>query len=96
MIDILLSKSKPIKLGIIYRLLDQSRFIDDFNIVLKNLASQGIETYFLRDFNINLFFETHYFLKKSYTKLKEAQSNQRLQETLLRDAFSFWSNSTDK
>ena len=51
-IDILLPKSKPITLGIIYRLPDQSSFIDDFNTALKELASQGNETYFLADFNV--------------------------------------------
>ena len=65
-------------LGIIYRPPNQSSFIDDFNIALNKLASQGNETYFHGDFNINLFFEGHYVLKKSYAKLKEVQSNQRL------------------
>ena len=78
LIDILLPKSKPITLGIIYKPPDQLSFIDDFNIALKELPSQGNETYFLGGFNINLFFEGHYVLKKSYPKLKEAQSNQRL------------------
>ena len=59
LIEILLPKSKPITLGIIYRPPDQSSFIDDFNIALKELASQGNETHFLGDFNINLFFEGH-------------------------------------
>ena len=57
LIDILVPKSKPITLGIIYRPPDLSSFIDDFNIALKELASQGNETYFLGDFNINLLFE---------------------------------------
>ena len=52
-------------LGIIYRSPDLSSFIDYFNIALKELASQSNETYFLGDFNINLFFEGHYVLKKS-------------------------------
>ena len=78
LIDILLPKSKPITLDIIYRPPDQASFIDDFNIALKELASQGNETYFLGDFNMNLFFEGQYVLKKSYAELKEAQSNQRL------------------
>ena len=69
LVDILLTKSKPITLGIIYRPPEQSSLIDDFNIVLKELASQGNETYFLGDFNINLFFEGHYTSKKSDAKL---------------------------
>ena len=58
------------------------------NLLTNYLASQGNKKYFLGDFNINLFFEGHYILKKSYVKLKEAQSNQRLLK--LRDMFSFW------
>ena len=42
LIDILLTKPKPIMLGIIYRPPDQSSFPDDFNITLKELASQGV------------------------------------------------------
>ena len=42
LIDILLPKPKPITLGIIYRPPDQSSFSDDFNITLKELASQGV------------------------------------------------------
>ena len=65
LIDILLPKSKPITLGIIYRPRDQSSFIDNFTIVLKELASQVNETYFFEDFNINLLFEDYYVFKKS-------------------------------
>ena len=68
LIDILSPKSKPITLGIIYRPPDQSSVIDDFNIALKELASQGKETCFLGDFNINLFFEGQYVLKKIIRK----------------------------
>ena len=80
LIDILLPKSKSVTLDIIYRPPDQSSFIDDFNIALKELASEGNKMYFLGDFDIlfNFFFEGHYVLKKSYAKLKEAQSNQTL------------------
>ena len=45
---------------------------------MKELTSQGNGTFFLGDININLFFEGQYALEKSYAKLKEAQSNQRL------------------
>ena len=96
LIDILLPKSTPIALGIIYRPPDQSSFIDDFNIALKDLASQGNKTYFLGDFNINLFFEGHYVLKKSYAKLKRGSVKSKTAKTLLRDMFSFWPNSTNK
>ena len=76
-------------LGIIYRSLDQSSFIDELNIALKELASQGYEAYFLGDFNKNLFFEGQYVLKKSYAKLKEAQSNQRLLKPYLEICSAF-------
>ena len=70
LIDILLPKSKPFTLGIIYRPHDQSIFSDDFDVVLKRLASQDNETYFLGDFNIN-FFYGHYVLKKSVAALEK-------------------------
>ena len=57
--------------------------------MLKELASQGNKTYLLGEFNINLFFEGHYVLQKSYTKLKEAQSNQRLLGTYLEISSAF-------
>ena len=89
LIGILLPKSKLITLGIIYRPPDQSSFIDDFSNAVKELASQGNETYFLGDFNINLFIDGHYVLKKLYTKLKEAQSNQRLLKSYLEICSAF-------
>ena len=70
LIDILLPKSKLVTLGIIYRPPDQSSFIDDFNIVLKELASQGNKAYFLGDFNIKFFFEGQYVLKNHTQNLE--------------------------
>ena len=70
LIDILLPKSKPIILGIIYRPLEQSSSTDDFNIALKELASEGNETYFLGDFNINLFFEGQFVEKNHMQNLR--------------------------
>ena len=89
LINIFLPDFKPITLAIVYRSPDQSNFIDDFNIALNELAPQGNETYFLGDFNINLFFEAHYVLNKTYTKLKEAQSNQRLLKLCLEICWAF-------
>ena len=71
LIDILLPKSKPVTLGIIYRPPDQSSFICGFNIALKELASQGNVTYFTGDFNINLLFEDHYVLKNHTQNVKK-------------------------
>ena len=79
---------------IIYRPLDQSSFIDDFNVAFNELTPRRSETYFTGDFSINLFFEGHVVLNKTYTKFKEAQS--KTTKTLLRDMLSFGSNSTDK
>ena len=89
LIDIFLPNSKPITLGIIYRSPDQSSFIDDFNIALKELASQGNETYFPGDVNINFSFEGQYVLKKSDAKLKKAQSNQGLLKPYLKLCSAF-------
>ena len=71
-LDILLPKSKPITVGIIYRLLNQVDFIYHFNNALGKLLFQSNEIYLLGDFNINLFFEGHYVLKKYFKRLKEA------------------------
>ena len=76
-------------LGIIYRSPDLSSFIGDFNIAPKELASQSNKTYFLGDFNINLFFEGYYTLKKLYAKFKEAQWNQRLLKPYLEVCSAF-------
>ena len=64
----LVPKFKPVMLGIIYTPPGQSIFIGDFKIALKELASQGNKTYFLEDFNINLFFEGHFTEKKNLCK----------------------------
>ena len=70
LIDILLPKSKPVTLGIIYRLPDQSSFIDDCNAALKELASQGNETYFFADCNI----KNHTQNLKRLRKTKDCQN----------------------
>ena len=77
-LDILLPKSKPIIMGIIYRPPNQVDFIDHFNNALGKLPFQSNEIYLLRDFNIYLFFEGHYVLKKYFKRLKEAQLKHRL------------------
>ena len=56
-------------------LLRWASFIDPLTIIYrpadianKELVSQGNETYFLGNFNIILFFEGHYVLKKNHTQ----------------------------
>ena len=75
---ILLPKSKPITMGIIYRPHNQIDFIDHFNNALGKLSSQSNEIYLLGDSNINLFFEGHYLLKRYFKRLTEAQLKHRL------------------
>ena len=53
--DILMPHTKPITIGIIYRPPNQSKLLDIFEENLPKLNSSYRETYFLGDFNINLF-----------------------------------------
>ena len=76
-LDILLPKSKPITVGIIYRPTNHVDFINHFNNARGKLPSQSNEIYLLGDFNINLFFEGHYVLQKYFKRLKEAQLKHR-------------------
>ena len=77
-LDILLPKSKPITVGIIYRPPNQVGFIDHFNNALGKLPFQWNEIYLLGDFNVNLFSEVHYVLKKYSKKLKEIRLKHKL------------------
>ena len=54
-LDILLPKSKPIVVGIIYRPPNQVDFISYFRNALGKLPFQSDEFYLLANFNINLF-----------------------------------------
>ena len=56
-LDILLPKSKPLTVWIIYRPSNQVDFVDHFNNALGKLPFQSKEIYRLGDFNNNLFFE---------------------------------------
>ena len=66
----LLAKSKPITVNLspIWRPPNEVDFIDHFSNVLEKLLFQSIEIYLLGDFNNDLFFEGHYFLKKWFQK----------------------------
>ena len=89
-LDILLPKSKPITVGIIYRSPNQIYFIDHFNNALGRLLFQSNEIYLLGDFNINLFFEGHYVLKKYFKRPKEAELKHRLLRPDIESLFSLW------
>ena len=65
-LDILLPKSKPITVDIMYRPPNQVDFIDHFKNALGKSPFQSNEIYLLGDFNINSFFEGHYALKKYF------------------------------
>jgi len=54
-LDLLLPKTKPILIGILYRPPKQSRFLNNVSLALTNIPNfDGRETYILGDININL------------------------------------------
>ena len=57
-------------MGIIYRPPNQVDFIDHFNNALGKLPFQSNEIYLRGDFNISLFFEGYYVLKKYFKRLR--------------------------
>ena len=83
-LDILLFKSKPITVGIICRPPIEVDFVDHFNNALGKQPFQYDGVYLLGDFNINLFFEGHYVLKKYFKRIKEAQLKHRLSKTYIK------------
>ena len=66
--------TKPITIGIIYRLPNQSKFLDIFEENLPKFNSSYSEIYFLGDFNINLFENGKYILDKSSSNNKNLNS----------------------
>ena len=91
-LDILLPKSRPTTVGIIYRPSNQVDSVDHFNNALGKLTFQSNEIYLLGDFNINLFFEGHYVLKKYCKRLKEAQLKHRLLRPYVENFLAFGLN----
>ena len=64
-----ITNSKPITVGIIYRPLCQSNFLEVLNDILNKIDSVNNEIYILGDFNINLSLNDSYILvKKKYLK----------------------------
>ena len=52
--ELLLPNIKPIVVGTIYRPPNQTNFIEILNENLSKVDTNGVETYILDDFNINL------------------------------------------
>ena len=72
--DVLMPHTKPIKVGIIYRPPNQSKFLDIFEENLPKLNTSYSEIYFLGDFNINLFENGKYVFQKSSCNNKNLDS----------------------
>ena len=72
--NILMSRTKPITIGITYRPLNQSKFLDIFEENLPKLNTSYCETYFLGDFNINLFENGKHVFDKSSSINKNLDS----------------------
>ena len=68
--DILMPHTKLITVVIIYRLPNQSKFLDIFEENLPKLNTNYREIYFLGDFNINLFENDKYVFQKSSSNNK--------------------------
>ena len=67
-IDIFLSKSKPILVGVLYRPSDKPDFIEHLNNSLKESnISNTQECYLISDFNVNLLSGNDMILEKQYS-----------------------------
>ena len=66
--------TKPTTVGIIYKLPNQSKFLDIFEENLPKLNTSYHEIYFLGDFNINLFENRKYVFQKSSSNNKNLDS----------------------
>ena len=71
---ILMPHTKPITVRTIYRPPNQSKFFDIFEENLPKLKTSYRETYFLCDFNSNLFENGKYVFQKSSTNSKNLDS----------------------
>ena len=91
-LDMLVPKSKPITVGIIYKPPNQVGFVDHFNNAQGKSPFQSNEIFLLGDFNINLFSEGHYVLKKDFKRLKEAQLKHRLLKSYVETFLAFGLN----
>ena len=88
--DILMPHTKPITVGIIYRPPNQSKFLDIFEENLPKINTSYRESYFLGDFNINLFENGKYVFHKSSSNNKNLDHSQK--STMNVALFSVWNN----
>ena len=87
------AKSKPITVDIIYRPPNEVDFIDYFNNAVDKLPFQSTEIYLLGYFNIHLFLEGHYVLKKKkFKSLVEAHLKYRLLNPYIKTILAFGLN----
>ena len=66
-IEIFLSKTKPMTVGIVYRPPSQTSFLETMNEHFYKLDTINKETYILGDFNINLYLNNKYVFEKCST-----------------------------
>ena len=57
--DLLLPNTKPVVVGTIYHPPNQTSFMEIFNENLSKVDTNKVETYFLGDFNVNLWQNGH-------------------------------------
>ena len=57
--ELLLPNTKPIVVGTIYHPPNQTNFMEIFNENLSKVDTNNVETYFLGDFNVNLWQNGH-------------------------------------
>ena len=73
--EIHLPKTKPITVGIVYKPLNQTKFIKTLNEHFVKLNTNNKETYILGDFNINLYHNGKYIICKNNTLVSRSVSN---------------------
>ena len=66
-IEIFLPKTKPMRIGIVYRPPSQTSFLETMNEHFYKLETINKETYILSDFNINLYLNNKYVFEKCST-----------------------------
>ena len=66
-VEILLPKTKPSIVGIIYRPPNQSNFLEIINVNFNKLEPNTKESYILGDFNINIYQNNKYIVRDDNT-----------------------------
>ena len=82
-LDIMLPKTKPILIGVVYRPPDQPGFVENFSEAILNSTNfDSQEVYILGDFNINVLDNSH--LVKSYKEVCSLHGLKQIIETFTR------------